>query len=454
MNQHELFISCAPALALQQQFEHLQPEFIAVHDIGGQSSRKLLTAIAAASRRSVQRLSIRRQGFGNELTGLAFVELPTLDGTSLRLYSSESNPDDEVHLAVVRMLFAFSRLGVLMVSEPQPETMADRLGPFRAAISNGPWTNRQLLMLPLIAGNGVLAQGEELVRGTGVNVRTTPQVMRPADAWSYIAGTWGRLREHLGQEGRGLPSLEAAPAPDRSTRTAPAAPANASPANTPSGLQDVPSPVSQPVVDRTTMRPMPTLGPALAQNPAKRGSLDHYVQRLVELPGMVSCCVFDVASGLEVAHAGASPGAADLAMHGKGAAGRHGRQQPQHGARPHAAGSGDHAWLAPPAAAGGATASGSRTPCRARQDTCQPDTGPVAGRTDGCRAGRRTGHLIDPRPGTRQRPRGVTANAGRPLQCTTRSKPNRPSSKSTGITSFGPNRPSRISFATGFSIRR
>lgn len=316
VNQHELFVSCAPALALQQQFEHLQPEFIAVHDIGGQSSRKLLTAIAAASKRSVQRLSIRRQGFGNELVGLAFVELPTLDGTSLRLYSSESNPDDEMHLAVVRMLFAFSRLGVMMVSEPQPETMADRLGPFRAAISNGPWANRQLLMLPLIAGNGVLVQGEEMVRGTGVNVRTTPQVMRPADAWSYIAGTWGRLREHLGQEGRGLPSLEAAPAPDR-TRTAPAAPVNAPPANFPSGLQAVPSPVGQPVVDRTTMRPMPTLGTSPAQNSAKRGSLDHYVQRLVELPGMVSCCVFDVASGLEVAHAGASPGAGDLAMHGK-----------------------------------------------------------------------------------------------------------------------------------------
>ena len=32
---------------------------------------------------------------------------------------------------------------------------------------------------------------------------------------------------------------------------------------------------------------------------------------------MVSCCIFDVASGLEVTHAGASPGAADLAMHGK-----------------------------------------------------------------------------------------------------------------------------------------
>ena len=32
-NERELFVSCAPAEALQQQFEHLQPNFIAVHDI-------------------------------------------------------------------------------------------------------------------------------------------------------------------------------------------------------------------------------------------------------------------------------------------------------------------------------------------------------------------------------------------------------------------------------------
>jgi hypothetical protein len=32
-NERELFVSCAPAEALQQQFDHLHPEFIAVHDI-------------------------------------------------------------------------------------------------------------------------------------------------------------------------------------------------------------------------------------------------------------------------------------------------------------------------------------------------------------------------------------------------------------------------------------
>ncbi len=55
-NERELFVSCAPAEALQQQFDHLQPNFIAVHDIATSSSRKLLTGIAAASGRAVQKL--------------------------------------------------------------------------------------------------------------------------------------------------------------------------------------------------------------------------------------------------------------------------------------------------------------------------------------------------------------------------------------------------------------
>ena len=38
-DQYELFVSCDPAEAMQQQIEHLHPEFIAIHDIGTTSSR-------------------------------------------------------------------------------------------------------------------------------------------------------------------------------------------------------------------------------------------------------------------------------------------------------------------------------------------------------------------------------------------------------------------------------
>ena len=109
-NERELFVSCAPAEALQQQFDHLQPNFIAVHDIATSSSRKLLTGIAAASGRAVQKLVIRRQGYGTALATLEFVELPTADNQLLRLYTTEADADTASRHAIARILLAYSRL--------------------------------------------------------------------------------------------------------------------------------------------------------------------------------------------------------------------------------------------------------------------------------------------------------------------------------------------------------
>ena len=302
-NERELFVSCDPALAMQQQFEHLHPEFIAVHDIATNSSRKLLAGIAAASHRAVQKLVIRRQGYGTALATMEFVELPTADGHSLRMYSTEADADTAARHGLARMLLAFSRLGVIMVGDLPPHSIASSLKPFHEFILAGPWPNRQLLLLPLSSGTALVAQGAEMARGTGVNVRTTPQVTRPADAWGFINGTWSRLREDTPAEGGRLPSIagsaaSAASAPARS----PPAPAAAS---------------ARPPTDPLMMRPMPAVGSAATRVAAPKNLLDRYVHQLSELPGMVSCCIFDVASGLEVTHAGASPGAPDLAMHGK-----------------------------------------------------------------------------------------------------------------------------------------
>jgi hypothetical protein len=64
---------------------------------------------------------------------------------------------------------------------------------------------------------------------------------------------------------------------------------------------------------------MPEVPKTKAQAQAKAlasGLLGRYVHQLSELTGMVSCCVFELATGREVAHAGASPRAEDLANHG------------------------------------------------------------------------------------------------------------------------------------------
>ena len=67
----------------------------------------------------------------------------------------------------------------------------------------------ELLLLPLASASTLVTHGLDLGRGTGVAVRTTPQVARPADAWAFITGTWSRLREQTPTDGRAVPELGA-----------------------------------------------------------------------------------------------------------------------------------------------------------------------------------------------------------------------------------------------------
>ena len=301
-NVRELFVSCAPAEALQQQFEHLHPEFIAVHDIATTSSRKLLAGIAAASARSVQKLIIRRQGFGTQLASLEFLELPTAEGRTLRMYATAAEADADARGDLAHMLLAFSRLAVVMVGDIAGSEMPAALAPLRAQMVSGPWPNRQMLLLPLASASTLVTQGIELGRGTGVNVRTTPQVTRPADAWGFINGTWGRLRgADPAARPRPLQSAATAAVPTRGNGLAGSAGA---------------LPGARSGADPLSMRPMPAVPSAASRAITPKGLVDRYVHQLAELAGMVSCCVFDVASGLEIAHAGARPDPSELARHG------------------------------------------------------------------------------------------------------------------------------------------
>jgi hypothetical protein len=307
-NERELFVSCAPAEALQQQFEHLQPNFIAVHDIATSSSRKLLTGIAAASGRAVQKLVVRRQGYGTALATLEFVELPTADNQLLRLYTTEADADTASRHAIARVLLAYSRLGVVMVGELPGHAIASALKPLHDDIITGPWPNRNLLLLPLASASTLVTHGLDLGRGTGVAVRTTPQVARPADAWAFITGTWSRLREQTPTDGRVVPELGAfKPAAYQSKRPPLAT-------SLPSG-DTLPMDESRPPVV-LTMRPMPAISTASYSATMPSTLIERYVKQLSELNGVISCCVFEIQNGHAIAHAGANPGSVELSAHG------------------------------------------------------------------------------------------------------------------------------------------
>jgi hypothetical protein len=234
--QWELFVACEAAEALQQQFEVVQPEYAVLHDVGTQSSRRMLQGLAAAMQRPVHQLHIRRQGVGMPLARLEFVELPVgADQPVLRLYTTETDADTAQRRRLTRTLLAHSRLGVIMVSDLPPHAMATALLPLRDAIVEGPWHNTELLMLPLAGASSLGGQAAHLSRGSKVKVRTTPVVTRPAEAWSYLRASWNKLREQLSEDAIHIPEIFdlAPPAP-------PAAASASAAARSPLPMQPMP----------------------------------------------------------------------------------------------------------------------------------------------------------------------------------------------------------------------
>jgi hypothetical protein len=308
-SQWELFVVIDPAEALQQQFDLLKPEYIALHDIGTVSSRRMLTGLAAATGRPVHQLHIRRQGLGMPLARLEFVELPVAPGQPvLRLYTTEIDADTQQRRRLSRLLLGHSRLAVVIVGDLAPHALATALLPLHDAIKEGPWHNRDLLMLPLAGASALAGQASSLAIGSAVQVRTTPLVTRPAEAWNYLRGTWNMLRLPLRDKAVHLPEIQD-PAPPPSAEASAAAPPSA--AN--SLLESATAPPRAPL----PMQPMPPVRstPPPSAKPADP-ALATYIRKCGELKGMISCCVFELATQRTIGHAGARPGPAALASQG------------------------------------------------------------------------------------------------------------------------------------------
>ncbi len=296
--QWELFVVIDPAEALRQQFEVLQPEFIALHDIGTQSSRRMLAGLAVASGQPVHQLHVRRQGLGMPLAQLEFVELPIGEGSPpLRLYTTEVDADTQQRHRLANLLLARSRLAVVIVGELPPHALSTALLPLRDAIMSGQWNNRQLLMLPLAGAAALASQAAHLAVGTSVQVSTTPLVTRPAEAWSYLRGHWNKQRDKLRESAIYLPEINdpviaAASGTGTVSQGSPALPL-------PLPMQPMPAPRATPAV-------APRVDPALVT----------YIRKCGELKGMVSCCVFELATQRTVGNTGTRPGPAALASQG------------------------------------------------------------------------------------------------------------------------------------------
>lgn len=292
-DQLEMFVVCQPADAMLQQFAQLSPDFIAIHDVGTTTSARLLAAVATASSRKLQKLVIRRQGYGVALATLQFVELPLSPGRSLRVYTTQIDADTQTRQQLAQVLLGHSRLAVLMIGELPPHALDSSLQPLRDAIAAGPWPNRQVLLVPLSQAATLPAQAATLAGRSGVAVRSTPQASRPAEAWSFISGAWNRLNSGVAD--------------------APAAPRQAAPQFAPPPTAAAYAP-TQPL----ELSPMPTPATTASALPAApaSGPWHDYVRRCAAIKGLLECCIFDIDRQRSLAHAGSQRTADRLAAKG------------------------------------------------------------------------------------------------------------------------------------------
>lgn len=312
-DRHELFVVCDPAEALIQHFEVSRPDFIAVHDINTDTSRRLVAGLAAATGKPVQKLMIRRQGHGTPLATMEFAELAGPGGRVLRVYTTLADADTRQRYLIATTLLAHARLAVVMAGDLPGHALNTALEPLQEAMLAGAWPNRNMIMVPLGATTPLAAAAALLGGRSGVNVRVTPQAVKPNDAWSFISLAWDRLR----QSGTiNPPAQRAYGSLDRNSEFMPSA----------QGALDTPQAPPAPAAPAPLpMKPMPPVSrpdaqaaaAAAAAEPPTAGNLwQRYTQDCAGIKGVVSCCVFDLGTQRTLAHAGARPGPATLATKG------------------------------------------------------------------------------------------------------------------------------------------
>lgn len=277
----ELFVSCEPGEALQQQFEYLRPSYIALHDIASRGARRLLHAIASAAGRPVERLSIRRQSYGTVLASIDYVDCPASRGQLVRLYSTDAEADTVTRTAIARVLCAQATMAVILIGDVPPHALSDALQPLRDAMFRPDWQCAHLQFMPLAATSHAALAGlvAALGPGSGVACQIAPRVSRPAEAWNFLSESWNRVQTALHPDGSGpLLSVLAS--------------------------------------GRDTMQAMPDLATTPATLASRTQPIERFVLEAHALPGVQSACVFDVATSRVIAHAGAAFQPGDLARRG------------------------------------------------------------------------------------------------------------------------------------------
>jgi hypothetical protein len=278
----ELFISTEPATALRQQFEFRQTRFIALHDLNCVTSRKLLAGVATSFGRPVHRLELRRHGYGTTFASIEFVDCPSTLGMSVRLYATDIDADTQTRQALARVLMSYSALTVVMVGDMPAHVLSQDLERIRQQMLETAWNCRNLEFLPLFNGAWVAPLVTDLGHATGAETHVTPVVSRPLDAWTFLSAAWNQLQNQSASPGTKPPLLG-------------------------------PLSINPGAAGATMPRSAPPVAPAAANSSR---DLERLVQGIADLPGVVSCCVFELSSSRTLAQVGMEPAPVELARRG------------------------------------------------------------------------------------------------------------------------------------------
>lgn len=311
----ELFVVGDAAEALQHQLVEFAPDYIALADVAGHVAQGMLAALSSACQAPLQTLAIRRQGQGVALAELPFIELKAGDGSLLRIFGNDINADTRTRQNIGLVLLAHSRLGVLMVTGLPRHSIPPALAPLREAITRGPWSNNDLLVVPLAAMPTLGVEAAHLGGRSGVGIELVAVAKRSTDAVGAMFEAWNRLqaRQHA-HATLALPN--ARPAQDTDDEE----PSWAA-ATVPMGLESTPDaapaqPAAMPVMPALAARAA-AANIARSPMPVPGGTRwDDHARRVAALRGVIACAVFDQHSDQCLASAGGRPSGERLSEQG------------------------------------------------------------------------------------------------------------------------------------------
>jgi len=197
----ELFVSCDPAQALRMQLEQSGLRYMAIADLGGGRARRGLLDISRASGWPVQRLVVRRQGYGDTLATLYFLDSPTQDGGSVRVFCADvdAGTDEVARVQLGLMLMARAELVALLVPDQSASLRTQATETLRQEIrrQRTGWLCRNLIFMPAKTSPEFVNEITRFRAETGIPARMAPAVRRADQLWIYLGSTWNQMQDRM-----------------------------------------------------------------------------------------------------------------------------------------------------------------------------------------------------------------------------------------------------------------